>query len=35
MTRITDFVNGKVPTHKARPGGPRVPKSTTTTTTTR
>lgn len=34
-TRITDFVNGKVPTQKARPGGSRMPKSTTTTTTTR
>jgi hypothetical protein len=30
-TRITDFVNGKVP-QKVRPGGSRVPKSTTTTT---
>ena len=32
-TRITDFVNGKVTTQKLRPGH-RVPKSTTSTTTT-
>jgi hypothetical protein len=31
--RITDFVNGKLPAQKARPGA-RVPKSTTSTTTT-
>jgi hypothetical protein len=32
-TRLTDFVNGKAPAKKTRPGT-RVPKSTTSTTTT-